>query len=97
MNSTEILYQTSYQIETMSKKVVNDYRIVRSTVVMIAACLLSVLPVSAKTSPILPPVPKILFGGEYQGPNVYKPGPPIPSCNAEAHQGPPDDLLRGCS
>jgi hypothetical protein len=29
-------------------------------------------------------------------PNGFRPGPPIPSCSADLHQGPPDDLIKGC-
>jgi hypothetical protein len=65
----------------------------------VALFVIAISPMSsvlALTSPTLPPVPKILFGGGYQGPNAYRTGPPIASCNAEFHQGPPDDSLRGC-
>ena len=29
-------------------------------------------------------------------PHDFRPGPPIPSCNANFHQGPPDDPIKGC-
>ena len=29
-------------------------------------------------------------------PHDFRPGPPIPSCNADFHQGPPDDDIKGC-
>ena len=29
-------------------------------------------------------------------PHGFSTGPPIPSCNANFHQGPPDDPSKGC-
>jgi hypothetical protein len=29
-------------------------------------------------------------------PHDFRPGPPIPSCSADFHQGPPDDDIKGC-
>jgi hypothetical protein len=29
-------------------------------------------------------------------PHDFRTGPPIPSCSADFHQGPPDDELKGC-
>jgi hypothetical protein len=40
------------------------------------------------------PLPKELFQGG--GPKHLSPGAPVPSCNANGHQGPPDDDIRGC-
>ena len=34
--------------------------------------------------------------GLFGNPNDFRPGPPIPSCNADFNQGPPDDPLKGC-
>jgi hypothetical protein len=34
--------------------------------------------------------------GQFGNPNDFRPGPPIPSCNADFNQGPPDDPLKGC-
>ena len=33
--------------------------------------------------------------GLFGNPNDFRPGPPIPSCNADFNQGPPGDLLKG--
>jgi hypothetical protein len=33
--------------------------------------------------------------GLFGNPHDFRPGPPIPSCNANFHQGPPDDLIKG--
>ncbi len=40
------------------------------------------------------PLPKDLFQGG--GPNNLRPGAPIPGCNSESHQGPPNDDIEGC-
>jgi hypothetical protein len=34
--------------------------------------------------------------GLFGNPHAYRPGPPIPSCNADFNQGPPDDPIKGC-
>lgn len=34
--------------------------------------------------------------GMFGNPNDFRPGPPIPSCNADFHQGPPNDEISGC-
>lgn len=34
--------------------------------------------------------------GQHGNPNDFRPGPPIPSCKADDHQGPPDDPIKGC-
>jgi len=48
--------------------------------------LLSLSFASAQSPPI----------GLYGNPNDFMPGPPIPSCNADFNQGPPDDPMSGC-
>ena len=67
-----------------------------SSLIVIAILIFPVPTVLAQTSPVLPPVAKQLFGSGTEGPNAFRPGPPIPSCNAQFHQGPPDDSIRGC-
>lgn len=42
--------------------------------------------VSAKTPP----------NGLVGNPHDFRPGPPIPSCNADFNQGPPNDTISGC-
>ena len=54
------------------------------SIVMGAVIILSVSVASAQTTPV-----KI-------NPNDFRPGPPIPSCNAEFKQGPPGDDIAGC-
>jgi hypothetical protein len=34
--------------------------------------------------------------GLFGNPHAYRLGPQIPSCNADFHQGPPDDPRQGC-
>jgi hypothetical protein len=47
---------------------------------------LSYIPTTmAKTTPV-----------KIGNPHYFRPGPPIPSCNAEFHQGPPGDDIKGC-
>jgi len=33
---------------------------------------------------------------KFGNPNEFRPGPPIPSCNAQFNQGPPGDDIQGC-
>jgi hypothetical protein len=55
-------------------------------VLTVIAITISLSLVNAKTPPI----------GLYGNPNDFRPGPPIPSCNAEFNQGPPNDAISGC-
>jgi hypothetical protein len=52
----------------------------------IVTATISMLQVSAQAPPI----------GLFGNPHDFRTGPPIPSCNADFHQGPPDDTLKGC-
>jgi hypothetical protein len=56
--------------------------------------LSTVIPVTVSMSLVnAQPQPPIgLFGN----PNDFRPGPPIPSCNADFNQGPPNDTISGC-
>ena len=48
--------------------------------------VLTYIPISmAKTTPV-----------KIGNPHDFRPGPPIPSCNADFHQGPPADVIKGC-
>lgn len=49
------------------------------------ATLVNVPSVMAQTDPV-----------KIGNPHDFRPGPPIPSCNAEFNQGPPDDPIKGC-
>lgn len=55
------------------------------SIVMGAVIILSVSVASAQTTPV-----------KIGNPNDFRPGPPIPSCNAEFKQGPPGDDIAGC-
>jgi hypothetical protein len=48
--------------------------------------VVSIPPVMAQNPPI----------GLFGNPHDFRPGPPIPSCHADFHQGPPDDPRKGC-
>lgn len=50
------------------------------------AITMSMSLVKAKSPPI----------GLVGNPNDFRPGPPIPSCNADFNQGPPNDTISGC-
>ena len=54
-------------------------------IVMGPVIILSVSVASAHTTPV-----------KIGNPNDFRPGPPIPSCNAEYKQGPPGDDIAGC-
>jgi hypothetical protein len=55
------------------------------SIVMSEVIILSVSVASAQTTPV-----------KIGNPNDFRPGPPIPSCNAEFNQGPPGDDIAGC-
>ena len=55
------------------------------SIVMGAMIILSVSVASAQTTPV-----------KIGNPNDFRPGPPIPSCNAEFKQSPPGDDIAGC-
>jgi hypothetical protein len=52
---------------------------------VMGAMILSTSVASAQTTPV-----------KIGNPNDFRPGPPIPSCNAEFNQGPPGDDIQGC-
>jgi len=54
-------------------------------IVMGAVIIMSVSIASAHLTPV-----------KIGNPNDFRPGPPIPSCNAEFNQGPPGDDIAGC-
>lgn len=60
--------------------------------VIISIALMSVSPFSSVSAQGKANPPIGLFGN----PNDFRPGPPIPSCNADFNQGPPGDPLKGC-
>ena len=55
------------------------------SIVIGAVIILSGSVASAQTTPV-----------KIGNPNDFRPGPPIPSCNAEFNQGPPGDDIAGC-
>ena len=54
-------------------------------VLMILSIIVYTPHAMARTSPV-----------KIGNPNDFRRGPPIPSCNADLHQGPPDDPIKGC-
>lgn len=65
--------------------------------IVIVGVLMATLSITITTMPIAraqgkadPPI------GLFGNPNDFRPGPPIPSCNADFNQGPPNDPLKGC-
>ena len=55
------------------------------SIVMGTAIILSISIAGAQTTPV-----------KIGNPNDFRPGPPIPSCNAKFNQGPPEDDIEGC-
>jgi hypothetical protein len=55
-------------------------------VLMTLSTIVSIAPARAQSPPI----------GLFGNPHDFRTGPPIPSCNADFNQGPPDDTLKGC-
>ena len=67
------------------------------SIFVIVGILMATLSIAITTMPIAraqgkadPPI------GIFGNPHDFRPGPPIPSCNADFNQGPPDDLIKGC-
>ena len=54
-------------------------------VLMTLSTIISIAPAMAQSPPI----------GLFGNPHDFRTGPPIPSCRADFHQGPPDYTLKG--
>ena len=67
------------------------------TIIVIVGGLMATLSTTITSLPIAKaqgqgPPPIVHIGN----PHDFRPGPPIPSCNANFHQGPPNDPIKGC-
>jgi hypothetical protein len=69
---------------SINRKLLSAFLITLAISTTVAATIWSVHPVEANKPPKL---------GD---PHHFRPGPPIPSCSADFHQGPPDDPIKGC-
>lgn len=74
----------------------NKQKTVLSILVLLVSCavVISIIPRPASAVVGLPP-PNAKVTNHIGNPHDFKPGPPIPSCNAHP-AGPPDDPIRGC-
>jgi hypothetical protein len=83
--AAEFIFYIGIKVNMNSKQfVVVIIFILLSTTIVTATIFMS--QVSAQAPPI----------GLFGNPHDFRTGPPIPSCNADFHQGPPDDTLKGC-
>lgn len=58
----------------------------------VAMSLISMTLLAATTTVVAQSPPISVIGN----PHGFSTGPPIPSCKADFHQGPPNDPLKGC-
>ena len=74
--------------EFLQKKFYGSWFAAMSLILMtlLTTTTIVVSPASAKENP---PV-------KIGNPHDFRPGPPIPSCAADFHQGPPNDPIKGC-
>ena len=73
-----------------------------SKVIYLAAIFLVVMTLVITTTTVVSTAPAMAQGEAdppidlFGNPHDFRPGPPIPSCNADFNQGPPDDQIKGC-